>query len=66
MDSKHWTGDDNRDELAPDYEADCCPVCGVDADEPCESGCDCDHCKKATGTRDIVQTVNWRFRWTLK
>jgi len=41
--SKHWTGDDDRD-LDHDYDADACEVCGAGALQDCEADCTCDAC----------------------
>ena len=44
MDAKHWSGDDDRDSLAPDYDRDTCQDCGAAADQPCVPECPCAYC----------------------
>lgn len=39
-----WNGDDTRDELSPDPEADVCASCGALPEEPCEVWCECKYC----------------------
>lgn len=46
MDAKHWTGSDERPELAPDP-IEACPDCGAEVDEPCDPACRCIHCQRA-------------------
>ena len=44
MESRHWTGDDNRDGLTHDTELDACDACGAEWNEPCAPDCPCSHC----------------------
>lgn len=47
MDAPQFNGDDNRDTLAPDPEAEeRCPDCGVHVSEPCEKTCGCSECRR--------------------
>ena len=46
MESRHWTGDDNRDSLAPDPDAhERCPDCGEHVDDGCAKDCGCKACR---------------------
>lgn len=57
MNAKYYMGDDDRDSLtAPD---DCgCWSCGVDADTPCETDCECAHCQRARRTLPTLMTIS--------
>ena len=44
MDAPYYNGDDNRDELAPDYDRDDCRECGARYNMLCTPECDCAYC----------------------
>lgn len=46
MNASQFTGNDDRDTLAPDYERDACQDCGADANQPCAPTCGCAHCRR--------------------
>ena len=44
MTAQHWTGNDDRDTLAPDYARDDCAHCLARWNEPCVEDCACPSC----------------------
>lgn len=47
MNARYYNGDDDRDVWGESGPDDCgCWSCGVDADTPCLTGCECAHCKR--------------------
>ena len=59
MDSNHWTGSDDRDALAPDYEqADYCAECGEHLDDPCLDACLCKWCGEKRARLAALRTLD--------
>jgi hypothetical protein len=46
MDAPWFTGDDTREDLAPDPEERDCEVCGARPEEPCAFDCACERCER--------------------